>query len=100
MCTGFRIHLGGAQAYFDVTPDLSCFGKSMGNGMPIAALVGKRNLMKHMDKVFFSGTFGGESLSLIASLTVIEKIKSHAVINYLWKYGNILRKEVNKFWLV
>ena len=96
MCTGFRIHLGGAQAYFNVTPDLSCFGKSMGNGMPIAALVGRRNLMKHMDKVFFSGTFGGESLSLIASLTVIEKIKSHAVINYLWKYGNILRKEVNK----
>ena len=96
MCTGFRIHLGGAQAYFDVTPDLSCFGKSMGNGMPIAALVGKRNLMKHMDKVFFSGTFGGESLSLIASLTVIEKIESHSVINYLWKYGNILKKEVNK----
>ncbi len=39
--TGFRIHKGGAQSYFNVTPDLACFGKSLANGMPISALLGK-----------------------------------------------------------
>ena len=96
MCTGFRFSLGGAQSYFNVIPDLSCFGKSMGNGMPIAALVGKKTYMQHIDKIFFSGTFGGETLSLIAALAVIEKMEKDFVINYLWKYGNNLKVQVNK----
>jgi len=96
MCTGFRFSLGGAQSYFNVTPDLSCFGKSMGNGMPIAALVGKKTYMQHIDKIFFSGTFGGETLSLIAALAVIEKMEKNFVINYLWRYGKNLKVKVNK----
>ena len=96
ICTGFRVSLGGAQSYFNITPDLSCFGKSMGNGMPIAALVGKKNIMNKMDQIFFSGTFGGETLSLAASLAVIEKIEDKNVINFLWKYGTNLKNEVNK----
>ena len=96
ICTGFRFSLGGAQSYFNVIPDLSCFGKSMGNGMPIAALVGKKKYMQHIDKIFFSGTFGGETLSLIAALAVIEKMEKDFVINYLWKYGNNLKLQVNK----
>ena len=39
--TGFRWSLGGAQARYGVTPDLACFGKAMGNGMPISAVVGR-----------------------------------------------------------
>ena len=96
MCTGFRFSLGGAQSYFNVIPDLSCFGKSMGNGMPIAALVGKKTYMQHIDKIFFSGTFGGETLSLIAALAVIEKMEKNFVINYLWRYGKNLKVKVNK----
>ena len=68
----------------------------MGNGMPIAALVGKKNIMNKMDQIFFSGTFGGETLSLAASLAVIEKIEDKNVINFLWKYGTNLKNEVNK----
>ena len=65
--TGFRLALGGAQEYFGVTPDLACFGKAMANGYPIAAVVGKREVMELFDEVFFSFTFGGEALSLAAT---------------------------------
>lgn len=72
--TGFRIHLGGAQAAFGVTPDLAAFGKAMGNGMPISAIVGRREIMRLMEDIFFSGTFGGEALSLAASIATIDKL--------------------------
>jgi glutamate-1-semialdehyde 2,1-aminomutase/spore coat polysaccharide biosynthesis protein SpsF len=85
--TGFRFSLGGAQRYFGVTPHLSCFGKAMGNGMPISAIVGQNHVMKEMEEIFFSGTFGGETLSLAASLATIEKIENENVINHLWSYG-------------
>jgi glutamate-1-semialdehyde 2,1-aminomutase/spore coat polysaccharide biosynthesis protein SpsF len=59
--TGFRYAAGGAQEYFGVTPDLAAFGKAMGNGMPIAAVVGRADLMSQMEEIFFSSTFGGEA---------------------------------------
>ena len=73
--TGFRIHLGGAQAVYGVTPDLASFGKAMGNGMPISAIVGRRDIMLRMNDIFFSGTFGGEALSLAASIATIDKLR-------------------------
>jgi glutamate-1-semialdehyde 2,1-aminomutase len=73
--TGFRMHMGGAQSHFGVTPDLACFGKSMGNGMPISAVVGRQEIMKGMEDIFFSGTFGGEALSLAAALATIDKLE-------------------------
>ena len=88
--TGFRFALGGAQEYFNVTPHLSCFGKAMGNGMPISAIVGRDDIMREMEEIFFSGTFGGETLSLAASLATIEKIQKNDVINRLWSYGQDL----------
>lgn len=74
--TGFRISLGGAQEHYGVTPDLATFGKAMGNGMPISALVGRRDLMSLLSEVFFSGTFGGEALSLAASIATIDKLRA------------------------
>ena len=71
--TGFRFSNGGAQEYFGVTPDLSTFGKGMANGMPLSAVVGKRDIMIEMENIFFSGTFGGELLSLAAANYVIDK---------------------------
>ena len=94
--TGFRFSLGGAQQYFNVVPDLSCFGKGMANGMPLSALVGKKKYMNKMSEIFFSGTFGGESLSLAASIATIDKIKREKVIDKLWKSGSIIMKHVNK----
>ncbi len=88
--TGFRVDIGGAQARYGVTPDLSAFGKSMGNGMPIAAAVGRADLMKQMEEIFFSSTFGGEALSLAASLATIKKMRAQDVIGALWKRGTVL----------
>jgi glutamate-1-semialdehyde aminotransferase len=58
--TGFRFSEGGAQELFDVTPDLSTFGKGIANGFPLSVVVGKREIMMEMEEIFFSGTFGGE----------------------------------------
>jgi glutamate-1-semialdehyde 2,1-aminomutase len=71
--TGFRFSKGGAQELFGVTPDLSTFGKGIANGFPLSALVGKREIMLEMEKVFLSGTFGGELLSLAAAKSVLQR---------------------------
>jgi glutamate-1-semialdehyde 2,1-aminomutase/spore coat polysaccharide biosynthesis protein SpsF len=94
--TGFRFALGGAQEYFNITPHLSCFGKAMGNGMPISAIVGRDDIMREMEEIFFSGTFGGETLSLAASLATIEKIQKHDVINHLWSFGQSLSDSIGQ----
>jgi glutamate-1-semialdehyde 2,1-aminomutase/spore coat polysaccharide biosynthesis protein SpsF len=87
--TGFRYDLGGAQKLYGVTPDLACFGKAMANGMPISALVGKRNIMKMMESpdVFYSGTFFGETLSIAAAIATIKKLEREKVIPYLYEMG-------------
>lgn len=94
--TGFRFALGGAQALFDVTPDLACFGKAMGNGMPISAVVGRADLMRECEEVFISGTFGGEALSLAAATAVIDKMQREPVIQTLWRTGERLGAGVNE----
>lgn len=88
--TGFRFGMGGAQKFYGVTPDLACFGKAMGNGMPISALCGKREIMKLMEKVCFSGTFFGETLSLAAAIATIDKLERENVPHYLFNIGAIL----------
>ncbi len=92
--TGFRWSLGGYQRHIGVTPDLACFGKSMANGMPISALVGKREIMKRLeppDNVFYSGTFFGETLSIAAALATIKKMERENVIAHLWEVGEEIK---------
>ena len=93
--TGFRFALGGAQEYFGVTPDLAAFGKALGNGMPISAVVGRADVMAYMEKVFFSGTFGGETLSLAASIAVIDKLRSKDVVARLWALGEDINRRLS-----
>ncbi|MGZ8198469.1 MAG: aminotransferase class III-fold pyridoxal phosphate-dependent enzyme, partial [Burkholderiales bacterium] len=82
--TGFRYHLGGAQTLFNIVPDLATFGKSMGNGFPISAVVGRARYMAQMEEIFFSSTFGGETVSIAATLATIRKMQReqvHAKLN-------------------
>ena len=94
--TGFRFSSGGAQALFAVTPDLSTFGKGLANGFPLSAVVGKRQIMKEMEEIFFSGTFGGELLSLAAAKVVLEKHKKVNIASALAQKGENLKNEVQK----
>jgi glutamate-1-semialdehyde 2,1-aminomutase/spore coat polysaccharide biosynthesis protein SpsF len=91
MLTGFRIARGGAQEYFGVTPDLACFGKAMANGYPISAVCGNRELMKLFDEVFFSFTFGGETVSLAAAKVTLEVFRTQKVIEHYNEMGQQLR---------
>lgn len=88
--TGFRFSKGGAQELFGVTPDLSTFGKGIANGFPLSAVVGKRDIMMEMEKIFYSGTFGGELLSLAAARYVLKKHLAEDVCHGLVKSGEKL----------
>lgn len=95
--TGFRWHMGGAQSYYGVTPDLACFGKAMANGMPISAIVGRRDIMSRMqppENIFYSGTMFGETLSIAAAIATIRKLERENVVEYLWKIGGQLQGTV------
>ena len=94
--TGFRFQLNGAQTLFGVTPDLATFGKGMANGMPLSAVVGKRKIMKLMEEIFFSGTFGGETLSLIAAKETILRMKNNEILPAIHEVGKYLENGVNK----
>lgn len=92
MWTGFRIATGGAQEYFNVKADLSCFSKALANGMPLSVLTGKKDIMKMLEKdVFFFSTFGGETLSLAAAKATIEIITFENVTDHLNKIGKMLK---------
>lgn len=85
--TGFRFANGGAQEYFGVVPDLATFGKGLANGYPLSAVAGKAEIMQLMEEVFFSFTFGGETLSLAASLATMNKLQREPVIATMKQQG-------------
>ena len=83
-----------AHKNINVTPDLATFGKGMGNGYPISAIVGKKEIMTLMNDIFFSFTYGGEAVSLAASNAVLKKIQEQPVVNTLAEHGNYIFKGV------
>ncbi len=103
MVTGFRWAVGGAQAVYDVDPDLATFGKALGNGFAISALVGKRDVMdlgglRHdRERVFLlSTTHGAESSALAAAIKIIDIYKTEDVIGTLYRQGERLRTGIRK----
>jgi glutamate-1-semialdehyde 2,1-aminomutase len=94
--TGFRFKAGGAQEEFNVLPDLTTLGKGIANGFPLAAITGKRELMQEMNEIFFSGTFGGDLISLAAAKAVLEIHQKEDVAGKLGEIGNDLANNVNE----
>jgi acetylornithine/succinyldiaminopimelate/putrescine aminotransferase len=92
MVTAFRLGNGGAQELFGVTPDLSCGGKAIANGMPLSVLVGKREYMEHLPKVAYGMTFRGETLSLAAARAVLRTIRDEPVAEQIARTGSQLRE--------
>lgn len=94
--TGFRYSNGGAQDYFGVVPDLATFGKGLANGYPLSAIAGKREIMKLMEEIFFSFTFGGETLSLAAANATLLKLRNEPVLQTIAQRGEVLKSGVAK----
>ena len=100
--TGFRWHIGGAQATYKVVPHLSTFGKGMGNGFAIAALAGQREIMKlggldhTRERVFLlSTTHGAETHALAAAWETLNIYRRCNVVEHLYGKGRRLREGIN-----
>ena len=94
--TGFRFSLGGAQQYFNIIPDLSCFAKALANGFPLSAVAGKAEILDATSDVITSMTYGEETLSIAASLATIQELQEKPVIEHIWKLGALFKLEYNK----
>ncbi|HEY4065119.1 MAG TPA: aspartate aminotransferase family protein [Puia sp.] len=90
--TGFRISLGGAQQYFNITPDLSVFAKAMGSGYPISAVVGKRKWMSLIEnaRVIHAGTMNAGNPTIAAALATISVLEAEQPYERLFRYGQRL----------
>ena len=95
-CTsGFRETLGGIYKKINIQPDMIVLGKALGNGYPITAILGKREIMSYAKQTFISSTFWTERLGPVAALKtleIMEKLKSWEIITRMGKY-------LNKKWL-
>lgn len=95
--TGFRYALGGAQAYYGVTPDLACFAKAMANGYSISALCGRADVMERgFEKTVITGTYYGATTDIAASIATIDKLKREKVPDLLWQRGRRLKAMINE----
>jgi glutamate-1-semialdehyde 2,1-aminomutase len=84
--TGFRLGLGGAQAKYDVRPDLTCFGKVIGGGLPIGAVGGRRDIMENLTplgSVFHAGTLAGNPLATAAGLAALNELNGDVYMELL-----------------
>ena len=85
--TGFRLHAGGAQALYGVTPDLTALGKAMSNGYPVSALVGRRNIMMSAQSTFISSTYFPNGLSMAAALATLDILQRENVLEQIEATG-------------
>ncbi len=94
--TGFRVSLGGAQARYGVTPDMTTMGKAMANGYPIASVSGRRDIMKALADatVFVSSTYFPNSLEMVAALKTIEILERERVCDSIWERGTVFLKKL------
>jgi glutamate-1-semialdehyde 2,1-aminomutase len=88
--TGFRLGLGGAQQLFGLTPDLSCFGKIIGGGLPVGAFGGRADIMDHLaplGPVYQAGTLSGNPLAMAAGLAALQELQNKNLYQQLEERG-------------
>ena len=93
--TGFRLGLGGAQVRFGIQPDLSCFGKIIGGGLPVGAFGGRADIMDllaPMGPVYQAGTLSGNPLAMAAGVAVIKELSSANAYAVLEESGAALER--------
>src|SRR4029450_2098531 len=97
--TGFRLAYGGAQAYYDVVPDVAAFGKVLAGGFPLAAVAGRADIMKHLDAalegspdyVWQAGTLNGNPIAAVAGLATLAELRKPGAYERIFATGTRLR---------
>ena len=98
--TGFRYLDGSVQQAVNVQPDLTCLGKSLSAGMPLSALVGRRDIFQNaMGKIAYDATFKGEPHSFAAALAALSIYQQEPVVQTVWQFGERLMNGINQLCL-
>lgn len=91
--SGFRMRFGGIHPHYNVTPDIVIFGKAMGNGYPMAAIMGKKKIMDAAQGTFISSTYWTERVGPTAALATLKKMRTKNVPKHLDTVGKKIGKE-------
>lgn len=89
--SGFRVRAGGMHVFYNIDPDMVVLGKAMGNGFPIAAVVGRKPVMQAAQKTFISSTYWTERIGFVAGLEVIRQFEQRPVAEHLKKMGELIQ---------
>lgn len=92
--TGFRVHIGGAQGLYGVTPDLTALGKAMANGYPVTALVGNKNVMASAGSTFISSTYFSNGMEMTAAVATLQILTAEGVLEQIAEQGRRLQTEL------
>ena len=103
--TGFRLAYGGAQEYYNVVPDICTLGKIIGGGFPLAAVVGRKEIMQHFDKskvgddrfLMQLGTLSGNPVAAVAGLKTLEVLRRENSFNKMQRDGKRIMKIFDKY---
>jgi len=88
--SGWRMNVGGIHELYGVFPDIAVYGKAMSNGFPMAAVIGKREVMDVAQDTFISSTYWTDRIGPVASISTIEKMLKNNVPSHLCKIGNLI----------
>lgn len=95
--TGFRVALGGAQALWNLDPDLTCLGKVIGGGLPVGAYAGKREIMQQVapaGRMYQAGTLSGNPLAMTAGLTTLKILQSPEIFDTIAQSTRLLAEGI------
>ncbi|MBN1562697.1 MAG: glutamate-1-semialdehyde 2,1-aminomutase [Anaerolineae bacterium] len=97
--TGFRVALGGAQAYYGIMPDLTAFGKVIGGGLPVGAYGGKKEIMQHVapaGSMYQAGTLSGNPLAMAAGLATLRTLAAPGVFDRIVAVATAIRESMEQ----
>jgi glutamate-1-semialdehyde 2,1-aminomutase len=101
--TGFRVRIGGATEFYSITPDIACLGKIVGGGLPIGAVIGDRGILGPLDprrepqsRVFHSGTFNGNPLSVAVGAATVDALRSPGAFGRLRGRTDALKRGMSR----
>lgn len=100
--TGFRLSYGGAQAIFNIVPDLTCLGKIIGGGLPVGAYGGKKEIMEYIapsGPVYQAGTLSGNPLAMAAGIATLKILKQENVYEKINSYTKKLCESMKSIFL-